>query len=115
MKILDQLKANWGAIVFVTLLNVAIVWYGTSTKDTRQQLIKADAARQEAFGQRAQARVAEWATVIKEKELAPGEKLRLVDVPDQTFGFLSTRCMIYTNAEYHTAQFICPGTAEVSQ
>lgn len=115
MKVLDKLKANWQAIVVVTLINGAIVWYGTSTKDTRQQLIKADAARQEDLGQRAKARVAEWATVIKEKELAPGEKLRLVDVPDQTFGFLSQRCMIYTNAEYHTAQFICPGTTEVNQ
>lgn len=115
MKLLEKIKANWGAIVFVTLINGAIVWYGTSTKETRHLLAQEEAMRQDAFGQRSQARVEQWATVILEKELSPGEKMRLVDVPDQSFGFLSQRCMIYTNAEYHTAQFICPGTTEVSQ
>jgi hypothetical protein len=108
------IRTRWGLVLLVFGAFAVLLWYITTTND-RERRANVEAARQKVFSERAQARVTEWATVIKEKELTPGETLRLIDVPDQSFGFLSTRCMIYTNAIYRTAQFVCPGTTEVGQ
>ena len=52
-------------------------------------------------------RFKEWAYVAKEKDIAPGETIKLVVIPDST-GLLSTKCFVYTHREFKTSSMICP-------
>ena len=57
----------------------------------------------------AKLRFEQWAYVVKEKQIAPGETIKLVIIPDsQGFDFQDTKCLIYTNAEYKQSSMICP-------
>lgn len=57
----------------------------------------------------AQHRFAQWAYVAKEKEVAPGETIKLVVIPGQLdISLLDTKCVIYTNREFKTSSMICP-------
>lgn len=54
-------------------------------------------------------RFEQWAYVAKEKQIAPGETIKLVIIPDpQGFDFFDTKCLIYTHAEYKQSSMICP-------
>ena len=48
-----------------------------------------------------------WAYVAKEKDIAPGETLKLVVIPDAT-GISDTKCFVYTNRDLKTSSMICP-------
>lgn len=48
-----------------------------------------------------------WAYVAKEKDIAPGETIKLVVIPDST-GIISTKCFVYTHREFKTSSMICP-------
>lgn len=51
------------------------------------------------------------AYIAKEKQLSPTESLRLVIIPGKIGGDLfDTKCLIYTNTQYKTAQMQCPDT-----
>lgn len=52
-------------------------------------------------------RFKDWAYVAKEKDIAPGETIKLVVVPDST-GTISTKCFVYTHREFKTSSMICP-------
>lgn len=54
-------------------------------------------------------RFKDWAYVAKEKEVAPGEVVKLVVIPS-SYGveFLDIKCLIYTNRELKTSSMICP-------
>ncbi len=54
-------------------------------------------------------RFKDWAYVAKEKQITPGETIKLVIIPS-SFGheILDTKCLIYTNAEFKTSSMICP-------
>lgn len=56
----------------------------------------------------AKQRYYDWAYVAKEKELAPGETLRMVVIPNSLGEFFDTRCLIYTHREFKTSSMICP-------
>lgn len=54
-------------------------------------------------------RFTEWARVAKEKEISPGETIKLVVIPHPTgVEFMDTKCLIYTHREYKTSSMICP-------
>lgn len=51
----------------------------------------------------------DWAYVAKQKEVAPGEDIKLVVIPNASgVEFLDTKCLIYTNKEFKTSSMICP-------
>ena len=52
-------------------------------------------------------RFKDWAYVAKEKDIAPGETIKLVVIPDST-GIISTKCFVYTHREFKTSSMICP-------
>lgn len=103
---------EWGP-TFIILLGL-ILWGVYSMSERSSEPSKPHKAKESANADDYMKKMAErtqaWATVVKEKELAPGENLRLVEVPDIQFGVMLTvtRCFIYTNAEYRVAQFTCP-------
>ncbi|MFZ3018595.1 MAG: hypothetical protein WA056_09095 [Gallionella sp.] len=57
----------------------------------------------------AKTRFEQWAYVAKEKQIGPGETIKLVIIPDpQGIDFFDTKCLIYTNAEFKQSSMICP-------
>lgn len=54
-------------------------------------------------------RLKEWAYVAREKEVAPGETIKLMVIPS-AYGveFLDIKCLIYTHREFKTSSMICP-------
>lgn len=101
-----NIKANAIAILFVIAAFSVITWYVTTSKENQPKRIQAQEARQETFERMRQAKISEWAAVTKQKEIAPGEDLKLVEIPDH-LGLTSTRCFIYTNVMFRFAQFVC--------
>ena len=58
---------------------------------------------------KAKQRFDEWAYVAKEKQIAPGETVRLIIIPDPMgFDFMDTKCLIYTHREFRQSSMICP-------
>lgn len=53
-------------------------------------------------------RFLEWAYVAKDKEIKPGERIRLVIVPSPWGEYFDTKCLIYTNDEFKQSSMICP-------
>jgi len=63
----------------------------------------------------AKTRFEQWAYVAKEKQIAPGETIKLVIIPDPLgLDILDTKCLIYTNAEYKQSSMICPNADQDS-
>ena len=59
----------------------------------------------------AQHRFEQWAYVAKEKQIAPGETVKLLIIPDpEGIDFLDTKCLIYTHQDYRQSNMICPNT-----
>jgi len=57
----------------------------------------------------AAARFNKWAYVEKEKEISPGETLRLVRIPSKDgFEYADTKCLVYTSSEFKSVFFSCP-------
>lgn len=55
------------------------------------------------------ARIAQWAYIAKEKQITSVENIKLVIIPsNMKVDFFDTKCFIYTNSEYKTAQMLCP-------
>lgn len=54
-------------------------------------------------------RFTDWAYVAREKEVAPGETVKLVIIQHSTgLDMLDTKCLIYTHREFRTSSMICP-------
>lgn len=53
-------------------------------------------------------RFQQWAYIAKEKEVAPGETVKLVIIPHPVSDMLDTKCLIYTHRELKTSSMICP-------
>lgn len=54
-------------------------------------------------------RFREWAYVAKEKQIAPGEMVRMVIIPSPLgHDLFDTKCLIYTHQEFRTSSMICP-------
>lgn len=50
----------------------------------------------------------EWAYVAKDKEIKPGERIKLVIVPSPLGEYFDTKCLIYTHDEFKQTSMICP-------
>lgn len=92
----------------VTALLVAFavaVWaYHSFISEPEQQRQRHEDRRTEASQ-----RFAEWAYIAKTKDIAPGERIKLVVIPDSSgIDFLDTKCLIYTNSEFKTSSMLCP-------
>jgi hypothetical protein len=86
------------------VLCVALALFGCGADDKAEKEQKY--AEREAA---AKLRFERWAYVAKEKQIAPGETIKLVIIPDpQGFDLLDTKCLIYTNAAYKQSSMICP-------
>lgn len=76
-------------------------------EDQKQKKTERQAAAKHRFEQ--------WAYVAKEKQISPGETIKLVIIPDPLgFDILDTKCLIYTNAEYKQSSMICPNADQES-
>jgi hypothetical protein len=65
--------------------------------------------------EKSKARFNQWAYIAKEKQIAPGETLKLVIIPDALgFEILDTKCLLYSNSEYKQISMICPGATQES-
>lgn len=64
--------------------------------------------RTEAHRVESSQRFQQWAYIAKEKEVAPGETVKLVIVPNPYGESLDTKCLIYTHHEFKTSSMICP-------
>jgi hypothetical protein len=74
-------------------------------------IVEPEKQRQRHTERRADAaqRFKDWAYVAKEKEVAPGETVKLVIIPS-AYGvdFLDIKCLVYTHREFKTSSMICP-------
>lgn len=111
---MDRLSPHWPKIAFVATVIGLIAWYAISRQSDNWAVVSADQQRRAAFAAHMQQRAENWATVVREKELSPGEYLKLVEIPDR-FGLTSARCYIYTNAVARSAQFVCPDGMAIEQ
>ncbi len=85
----------------VLCVALALLGCGADEAEKRQKYAEREAA--------AKLRFEQWAYVAKEKQIAPGETIKLVVIPDpRGFDLLDTKCLIYTNAEYKQSSMICP-------
>lgn len=89
------------AAQFLTILVVACAltyWYAI---DRNKDMQAAHAGKQRNI-----ARMADWATIVKEKEIAPGQRLQLVRIASPIGEIMDTYCFLYTDAK--TSHFVCP-------
>ena len=86
---------------FLTILVVACAgtyWYAAE----RNKEARAEASTQA----RTKVRMTEWATVVKDREIAPGQRLQLVRIASPIGDIMDTYCFLYTDSK--TSQFVCP-------
>jgi hypothetical protein len=98
-------EAFWRIVGWIFAVGVAGAWIYNSW------VIQPEKQRQRYAERRAdtEQRFKDWAYVAKEKEIAPGETIKLVIVPS-AYGveFLDIKCLIYTHREFKTSSMICP-------
>ena len=80
-------------------------WWGYSELIAKPE--KRDKQAQQRRGEEAK-RFNDWAYVAKDKEIGPGERIKLVIVPHPWGDFFDTKCLIYTNDEFKQSSMICP-------
>ena len=96
-------------VIAIGLLG-GLAWYWSINISEKRNARTSALAKQEVEGK---ARFERWAYVAKEKELAPGETLRLVIIPHVSgIGYLDTKCLIYTNKEHRASSFLCPNASQ---
>lgn len=79
-------------------------WVLEPAKDEKRQVKQKAEASQ---------RFTDWAYVAKEKEVAPGETIKLLIVPSRNgTGALDPKCLIYTNREFKTSSMVCLGETQ---
>lgn len=96
-----------GARVFVGVIVVGLgaLWaYNSFVVEPEKQRLRHTEHRADAAQ-----RFKDWAYVAKEKEVAPGEFVKLVVIPS-AYGvdFLDIKCLVYSHREYKTSSMICP-------
>lgn len=68
--------------------------------------------REEARSERVSAenskRFGEWAYIAHEKEIKPGERIKLIVIPSPHGDLLDTKCLVYTNDELQQVAMTCP-------
>ena len=92
--------ALWSAIWIGLAAWAYVGWYqpGQQTKATQQQQ-RTDAVERKARGP----------YVASEKEIAPGQTIRMVVMPHSSgMDFLDTKCFVYTHQEFKQASMVCP-------
>lgn len=98
----------------VKLLVAVVLIFLFSGCGNSEQEQKKSQARVERFAV-AEKRMEAWAYVKKEKVISPTETLKLIGFPSDSKYSADhprndTYCLIYTNSEYKTAHFVCPGS-----
>lgn len=78
----------------------ATYWYATDRNKEAHADAKAQARTKE--------RMVEWAMVVKDREMAPGQRLQLVRIASPIGDIMDTYCLLYTDAK--TSQFVCPAS-----
>lgn len=87
-------------IIFLFVI-AALVGCDGNKASKEQKRIERKAAAQHRFEQ--------WAYIAKEKQIAPGETVRLLIIPDPNgIDFFDTKCLIYANQDYRQSSMICP-------
>lgn len=95
----------WEYLAGATVI-CAMLWWGYSSWIDKPAKVKQRTERIHAEESR---RFKDWAYVAKEKEIRPGETVKLVIVPHPWGGeFLDTKCFVYANHEYKQASMVCP-------
>lgn len=101
---------KWIGIIIITCLAMLWAWHEWINKPTKRQARESVERVQRATeNQHAKQRFNNWAYIAKEKEISPGETIKLVIIPS-TYAddFSDTKCFIYTHKEYRTSSMLCP-------
>lgn len=53
--------------------------------------------------------------VGSDKEIAPGERIRVVVIPSKDGDFFDTRCVLYTNLAAGTSSITCPESLGINE
>src|SRR5258708_5252878 len=94
------------ALTMITIIGCALgawAYYSRVIQPEREKEQQRHAERRAISAQRFK----DWAYVAREKEIAPGETIKLIVFPDKT-GMISTKCFVYTHREFKTSSMICP-------
>lgn len=93
------------AITLIAIVGIASAWAYNSwvLKPAKQRQSYSERKAED------QRRFKEWAYVAKEKDVAPGETVKLIVIPSP-YGvdLLDIKCLIYTNREFKNSSMVCP-------
>lgn len=101
---------KWIGIIIVTCIAAIWAWQEWINKPAKGQARESvEKAQRATKTQHAKQRFNNWAYIAKEKEISPGETIKLVIIPS-TYDddFSDTKCFVYTHKEYRTSSMLCP-------
>jgi len=92
-------KLIWiiAAIATLVVLVFAVQWIGERNREkslAKREMEQSDIAR-----------MAKWAYIAREKEIAPGETIKLLVIPTSISEHFNTKCLIYSN--HNSSQMVC--------
>lgn len=95
------------AVVTTLVGGVALGIYSARTDNLAKAALDSEKSRTEEA--KNTQRFKEWAYITKEKEIRPGETVKLVIIPHPLgYEFKDTKCLVYTHQEFKQASMICP-------
>lgn len=98
---------SWAVIGFLVIAS----WWGYSEIIAKPERRDKQAQRQH---EKEDKRFNEWAYIAKDKEIKPGEHLKLIIVPSSWGEYFDTKCLIYTNDDLKQSSMICPDSTRES-
>lgn len=99
------------AAIVVPLLIAAIVYMADSRKQKAAERHDKHEKRELELAER----FTQGPFVGSEKEIAPGERIRVVVIPSKYGDFLDTRCVLYTNPAAGTSSITCPESLNINE
>lgn len=106
------MKNNWWKWLIAIMLLGAFGVYVSNQRDESKRHRKEREAEYKSQDEADKKRFSEWVYIAKEKQIAPGETVRLLVIPSPLGDFLDTKCLIYTNQDFKQSTFICPDAAK---
>lgn len=98
--VIHPLTKILGTIAAIVVLFYGYTEYIKKPRETAPAKLTADEEEK---------RFKEWAYVAQDKEIRPGERIKLVIVPSPLGEYFDTRCLVYTNDAFKQSSMVCPG------
>lgn len=102
-------KENWWKWLIAAIAIGILITLCNDKNIERKNRNQTQHANRQAEDTDAKQRFEKWAYIAKEKQISTSETVRLLIIPEPMgMDLFDTKCLIYSNAEYKTAQMICP-------